>query len=333
MPTKQCVRADEERLPARSPQKPAGRSQEDTIGVLQTRAGDLPAKNHKLMSKYNDLELLELTRTQTQRRHRERTPKQQIHQRHDQEQTPSTRMRTRPDSTIAKSPPTYPRSTRRIYAPHTLSSPTRAQHARQAALTDCGLPGALRAAAGARAGAAHRSRAARRAGRVDCFYVGRLRGSEGAIWQLTAIDVCSSFAWAELVICKQGNPTAAQTSTLARRVARELKAAGWRLDRILADNGNEFRGERFHATLTRLGAKLTHIHAGRPQTNGHVEALHKTILEECWRPAFARYLHPRYSSLKRELDRYLAYYTPTASTTAASPAAASPPTSSTVPTR
>src|SRR6266498_6093760 len=98
---------------------------------------------------------------------------------------------------------------------------------------------------------------------IDCFYVGRLRGTEGAIWQLTAIDVCSSFAWGELVVCKQGNPTTAQTSTLARRVARELQAAGWQLERILADNGNEFRGERLHQTIARLGAKVTHIHAGR----------------------------------------------------------------------
>ena len=143
---------------------------------------------------------------------------------------------------------------------------------------------------------------------IDCFYVGRLRGTTGAIWQLTAIDCYSSFAWAELVVCKQGNPTMAQTSKLARRVARELKAAGWQLERVLADNGNEYRGERFHATLARLGARITHIHAGRPQTNGHVEALHKTILEECWRPAFARHLYPRYSALGRELDRYLTYY-------------------------
>jgi transposase InsO family protein len=134
------------------------------------------------------------------------------------------------------------------------------------------------------------------------------RGTEGAIWRLTAIDVCFSYAWAELVICKRGNPTTAQTSTLARRVARELKAAGGRLERVLADNGNEFRAERFHQTIERLDARVTHIHAGRPQTNGHVEALHKTILEECWRPAFARYLHPRYTSLKRQLDRYLTYY-------------------------
>jgi transposase InsO family protein len=143
---------------------------------------------------------------------------------------------------------------------------------------------------------------------IDCFYVGRLRGTEGAIWQLTAIDVFSSFAWAELVICKQGNPTALQASRLACRVADALKAAGWRLERVLSDNGNEFRGPAFRELLERRAIRHTRIHAGRPQTNGHVEALHKTILDECWRPAFARYLYPRYSGLRRELDSYITYY-------------------------
>jgi transposase len=143
---------------------------------------------------------------------------------------------------------------------------------------------------------------------IDCFYVGRLKGTDGAIWQLTAIDIASSFAWAELVICKQGNPTALQASKLARRVARDLKAAGWRLERVLSDNGNEFRGDPFQRTLQRLKARHTRIHAGRPQTNGNVEALHKTILDECWRPAFARYIYPRYTALRRELDTYLHFY-------------------------
>jgi transposase InsO family protein len=168
---------------------------------------------------------------------------------------------------------------------------------------------------------------------IDCFYVGRLRGTEGAIWQLTAIDVASSFAWVELVICKQGNPTAEQTSRLARRVARDLKAAGWRLERVLTDNGNEFRGLPFVVAIERLKARHSRIHAGRPQTNGNVEALHKTILDECWRPAFARYLYPRFTGLRRELHTYLRFYNSTASTTAASPAARSPQTSSTVPAR
>lgn len=143
---------------------------------------------------------------------------------------------------------------------------------------------------------------------MDCFYVGRLRGTEGAVWQLTAIDIRSSFAWAELVICKQGNPTGADTSKLARRVAAELRSAGWRLERVLCDNGQEFKSALLGDTLARIEARRTHIRAGRPQTNGHVEALHKTILDECWRPAFARYIQPRFRGLKRDLDTYLSHY-------------------------
>jgi transposase InsO family protein len=141
----------------------------------------------------------------------------------------------------------------------------------------------------------------------DCFFVGRLHNMKETVWQLTAIDVCSSFAWADLVSCKSGHPDAAQTSKLARRVALELQAAGWQLERALSDNGNEFRGT-FEQTLQQLGARATRIRAGRPQTNGAVESLHKTILEECWRPAFARYLQVRFQGLRRELTDYLRYY-------------------------
>jgi transposase len=145
---------------------------------------------------------------------------------------------------------------------------------------------------------------------IDCFFVGRLQATKGSIWQLTAIDIASSFAWAELVICKEGTPAlpnAKQTSKLARRVARDLREAGWRLERLLSDNGHEFKGE-FPETVRLLKAKHTRIRAGRPQTNGNVEALHRTILHECWRPSFARYLHPALSSLTRDLDEYLRFY-------------------------
>jgi hypothetical protein len=43
------------------------------------------------------------------------------------------------------------------------------------------------------------------------------------------------------------------------------------------------------------------------EANGHVEALHKTILDECWRPTFACYLQPRLTGLRRDLDTYLSY--------------------------
>jgi transposase InsO family protein len=143
---------------------------------------------------------------------------------------------------------------------------------------------------------------------IDCFFVGRLSGTKGAVWQLTAIDVASSYAWAELVTCPQGNPTGVQTSKLARRVCAELAAAGWRLERVLTDTGGEFRSSDFRDPLRQLRVRHTLIRAGHPQTNGHVEALHRLILEECWRPAFARYLHVRFTGLKRDLSQYIDDY-------------------------
>jgi hypothetical protein len=62
------------------------------------------------------------------------------------------------------------------------------------------------------------------------------------------------------------------------------------------------QGQLENGLLPRVGF------AGRPQTNGNVEALHRTILKECWRPAFARYLYLRYTGLRRELETYLRYY-------------------------
>ena len=83
---------------------------------------------------------------------------------------------------------------------------------------------------------------------------------------------------------------------------------GWRLERVLSDNGNEFNLPAFPAAMQALGARHSRIKSGRPQTNGHVERLHRTILEECWRPAFARFLQVRYRGLQRELRAYLDYY-------------------------
>ena len=77
---------------------------------------------------------------------------------------------------------------------------------------------------------------------------------------------------------------------------------------MLTDNGGEFRSTDFRSTLDQLAVRHTLIRAGRPQTNGAVEALHRLILEECWRPAFARYLHVRFTGLKRDLAHYIDYY-------------------------
>lgn len=141
----------------------------------------------------------------------------------------------------------------------------------------------------------------------DCFHVGRLAGTAGRVWQYTAIDLASSYVWAELATTPL-NPSAARTSGLARRVAADLAAAGWRLERVLSDNGSEFRSRAFGDTVRELGASQTFIRAGRPATNGAVERVQRTILEECWRPSFARSLVPKFTGLSRDLEAYLAYY-------------------------
>ena len=47
---------------------------------------------------------------------------------------------------------------------------------------------------------------------IDCFFVGRLRGTKHPVWQVTAIDCYSSYAWADLVTCPTGQPTSSTTS-------------------------------------------------------------------------------------------------------------------------
>ena len=141
----------------------------------------------------------------------------------------------------------------------------------------------------------------------DCFHVGRLSGTAGRVWQYTAIDLASSYVWAELAVTPL-NPSARKTSALARRVAADLASAGWRLERVLTDNGSEFRSGVFGATVRHLGATQTFIRAGRPATNGAVERVQRTILEECWRPSFARSLVPKFTGLSRDLEAYLDFY-------------------------
>jgi transposase InsO family protein len=142
---------------------------------------------------------------------------------------------------------------------------------------------------------------------LDCFFIGRLSGTKGAVWQYTAIDVASAYTWAELHASER-NPRSRHTRELLHRVARELKAAGWQLQEVTTDNGSEFRARDFGAAVTALGARQRFIHAGRPNSNGCVERVQLTILEECWRPAFARSLVPKTTALTRDLDSYLIDY-------------------------
>lgn len=140
---------------------------------------------------------------------------------------------------------------------------------------------------------------------LDCFKIGRLAQTSGVAWQYTAVDVASSYTWAEIWITPK-NPSPRWTSVLAQRGAAELAEHGWQLGRVTTDGGGEFVAGQFRDMITRLGGDHVVVH--RPQSNGCVERVQLSILDECWRPAFARHLIPKYTGLRHDLARYLHYY-------------------------
>ena len=74
----------------------------------------------------------------------------------------------------------------------------------------------------------------------DCFHVGRLAGTTGRVWQYTAIDLASSYVWAELATTPL-NPSARMTSALARRVAADLAAPAGAWSGSSPTTASEFR--------------------------------------------------------------------------------------------
>src|SRR2546425_9354068 len=96
--------------------------------------------------------------------------------------------------------------------------------------------------------------------------VGRLSGSKGTVWQYPASDVASGFLWAFLRASER-NPRARWTAELVHLVARELRAAGWRLRELTTDNGSEFRAREFAAAVEAAGAPRRRNRAGGPNSH------------------------------------------------------------------
>jgi transposase InsO family protein len=139
---------------------------------------------------------------------------------------------------------------------------------------------------------------------LDTFYVGQLKGV-GKVWQITGCDVASSFAFARLLV---GEVTAAAVLVFLRQVVLPgCRAAGWSLQRVLTDNGKEFRGA-FADGCEALGVRVTRTKPRHAWTNGFVERLQKTILHEHWRIAFRRQYFTSRRGLQASLDRFLQFY-------------------------
>ena len=128
-------------------------------------------------------------------------------------------------------------------------------------------------------------------GAQDTFYVGNMKGV-GRIYQQTFVDTYSKLAFAKLYDRK--TPITA-ADLLNDRVVPFFDEKEVKLSRVLTDRGTEYCGNPEHHEYE-LYLAVEDIDHSRtktksPQTNGIVERLHKTMLNEFYRIAFRKKLY------------------------------------------
>ena len=148
-------------------------------------------------------------------------------------------------------------------------------------------------------GAGHRmigTRASQSSRRVE----GRKTGITGYEYLHVVIDDYSRLAYAELL----PDLTADCAIAFLRRAVAWYAARGVTVRAVMSDNGSCYIAHDYQQALTGLGLKHLRIRPGRPRTNGKVERLIQTLLNE-W--AYARIYGSsaeRAAALAPYLDRY-----------------------------
>jgi Integrase core domain len=122
--------------------------------------------------------------------------------------------------------------------------------------------------------------------------------------QITACDAATSYGLADLL---PAHDAAAAATFLREFVVPHFQRAGWPVRRVLTDGGPEFTGT-FDVACRALGLRHTRTKPRHAWTNGFVERLQGTILQELWRVAFRRRYFTTRAALQRALDGFMRYY-------------------------
>jgi len=144
----------------------------------------------------------------------------------------------------------------------------------------------------------------------DTFYIGCLKGI-GRIYHQVACDCFSSFGAAKIY----ANKTA---DTSCDFVENHLikKFAGVRIERLLTDCGTEYTTwheeakpkHKYEKVCQRLGIRHTTTKVRHPWTNGYVERLNKTLLDEFYSLTFRKKRYRNIEELQVDLDEFMDYY-------------------------
>jgi transposase InsO family protein len=142
----------------------------------------------------------------------------------------------------------------------------------------------------------------------DTFYWGTLKGV-GKVYVQVVVDVFCSLAFAKVYTAKM--PVTA-ADLLYGRVLPFYEALGVKIGAILTDNGREFCGlpDRHPYELLLAMEDIEHrtTRVRSPRTNGFVERMNRTLLDECFRVQGRQTWYVAVEEIQRDLDRFLRYY-------------------------
>ena len=152
---------------------------------------------------------------------------------------------------------------------------------------------------------------------LDCFYVGRLSGTKGTVWQYTADRRRLRLHLGRAALLRAQPAGALHRASSPPRRPRAAEPPAGSSARSPPTTARSSAPRQFGDAVEAVGARQRRIKAGRPNSNGCVERAQLTILEECWRPAFARSLAPKITAL----DATSTSTSTTSTTTAPTPGA------------
>lgn len=143
---------------------------------------------------------------------------------------------------------------------------------------------------------------------IDTFMVGTLKGI-GRIYLQTVIDCFSRYAWGRLYTNKL--PVTA-VHVLNNDVLPFYETNEVKVETVLTDNGREYcgRGDQHPFELFLQLEDIEHrtTKVRRPQSNGYVERLHRTLLDEHFRIKGREKFYESLSEMQKDLDEYLKHY-------------------------
>jgi transposase InsO family protein len=143
---------------------------------------------------------------------------------------------------------------------------------------------------------------------VDTFFVGTLKGV-GRVYLQAVIDCFSRYAWGCLYSSKM--PITA-VQTLNNLVLPFFEKHRARIHTILSDNGREFCGRpdrhpyELFLALEDIEHRTTKVR--RPQSNGFIERLHRTLLDEHFRIMGRKKFYQSIDEMQKDLEVFLKHY-------------------------